>query len=1051
MRTKGLRIAAAAALLFVVLYGVAGFVLVPKLLRSQLMKQIPATLGVTPAVGEIRFNPFLLQLELKDFSLAAPGGDPLIGFERLFVDFQLSSIWHRAYSFKTIEIAAPFVNAVVAQDGALNLLQMRPKTAAPAEPPKPDEKNAPLPALRIGAFNVTRGLVAYEDHSHPSAFAARLEPINFELQDFTTGVDGGRFTFSGASKLGERFEWHGHVSVQPIESDGEFQIDGLKVHTIWEYLEDRLNFVVNSGTLDLHATYRFALTDAVDLKAEVSKVAVRDLTVRPKASDTAKAPDTDWITVPALEVSGTTVDLLQRQAHVDALTISGMKLLTWLEPDGSINLLKLAAIASPATVIPATATATASTPAPPAAVPTGAPTAPAAPAAPAAAAAPGPPWKFDLREFAVKDAGISVEDRSTQPAVKLVLAPLSLQVEGASLDLGKPVRISFDTRVNETGSVSVRGDATPQPATADLAVKISGIDLAAVQPYVAQHTSMTLLGGHLGGDAKLHYATTKPGIRLTGNISVADLHTVDNALHDDFVNWQRLDLVGLNYQHDPDRLRIDEVKVSKPYARVIIEPDTSLNVTRVLAGPGATLVAPAAPGASSVTTATAPAGKGTAVRGNAHPGATAAAAGPAMPIEIKKILLNGGAANFADLSVAPNFSTGIQDIKGTVLGLSSKPASRATVDIHGAVDTFSPVSITGEVNVLSGALYTDIAMSFRNMELATFNPYSGKFAGYNITKGKLTTLLHYKVVGRQLDAQHHITVEQLEFGDKTASKDAVSLPIKLAVALLKDRNGVIDLDIPVTGTLDDPKFRLGPIIWKVFVNILEKAVTAPFALLGALFGGGPDLQFIDFQPGDGALSPAAADKLHAVAKAMNERPQLKIELPIATVPDLDRPALIEAQYQSQVHEALSNRGKIKGNGVGNGNGNGSGSGSGSGKKSPGAPDSFDQLDHAAQLDLLTQLYARKIGTAPKFPDALTAIKAEPDLIAAKEDFLSRELHAHITVGDAELTALGQQRAANLQQALLTGDTQIDPERVFVVANDKATKDQGKVRLELSLQ
>jgi hypothetical protein len=237
----------------------------------------------------------------------------------------------------------------------------------------------------------------------------------------------------------------------------------------------------------------------------------------------------------------------------------------------------------------------------------------------------------------------------------------------------------------------------------------------------------------------------------------------------------------------------------------------------------------------------------------------------------------------------------------------------------------------------------------------------------------------------------------------------------------------------------------------VFVNILEKAVTAPFALLGALFGGGPDLQFIDFQPGDGALSPAAADKLHAVAKAMNERPQLKIELPIATVPDLDRPALIEAQYQSQVHEALSNRGKIKGNGVGNGNGNGSGSGSGSGKKSPGAPDSFDQLDHAAQLDLLTQLYARKIGTAPKFPDALTAIKAEPDLIAAKEDFLSRELHAHITVGDAELTALGQQRAANLQQALLTGDTQIDPERVFVVANDKATKDQGKVRLELSLQ
>src|SRR6202790_1447421 len=198
-----------------------------------------------------------------------------------------------------------------------------------------------------------------------------------------------------------------------------------------------------------------------------------------------------------------------------------------------------------------------------------------------------------------------------------------------------------------------------------------------------------------------------------------------------------------------------------------------------------------------------------------------------MPMVIKKIVLHESQANFADLTVQPNFATGVKSIEGTVLGLSSNPNTRAKVDIHGAVDTLSPVAVTGEVNVLSATLYTDLEMSFRNMELSTFNPYSGKFAGYNITKGKLTTLLHYKVNGRKLDAQHHITVEQLEFGDKTASKDAVSLPIKLAVALLKDRNGVIDLDIPVTGTLDDPSFQLAPIIWKVFVSIIERAVTAP--------------------------------------------------------------------------------------------------------------------------------------------------------------------------------------------------------------------------------
>ncbi len=338
-----------------------------------------------------------------------------------------------------------------------------------------------------------------------------------------------------------------------------------------------------------------------------------------------------------------------------------------------------------------------------------------------------------------------------------------------------------------------------------------------------------------------------------------------------------------------------------------------------------------------------------------------------MPMSIKKIVLQDSQANFADLSVMPNFATGIKKLEGTVRGLSSKENSRAKIDIHGSVDEFAPVSITGEVNVLSAALYTDLAMSFRNIELSTFNPYSGKFAGYNISKGKLTTELHYKVDGRKLDAQHHIIVEQLEFGDKTESKDAVSLPVKLAVALLKDRNGVIDLNLPVTGSLDDPKFKLGPIIWKVFVNILEKAVTAPFALLGSLFGGGPDLQFVDFQPGAAALDPVGVAKTQSLVKALEARPQLKIEIPIAVVSALDRPSLIEAKYQAQLREALA--------------------AAAARKKSSAAATAFDQLDAPAQLELLTRLYVSNFGGEPKFPDSVEAIKPKPEKTAARNDFL----------------------------------------------------------------
>jgi Domain of Unknown Function (DUF748) len=1058
--TKAFRISSVAALLLGV-YAAVGFWAAPRLLRNALLDEIPKTLvGVKPAVGDIRVNPFLFQVEIKDFSLTGDNDTKLAGFERLFVDFDLSSVWHRAYTFGHIDIASPFANAVIFKDGSLNLAQLSPKTA---KKPKPDQKGAePIPALRIGSFKVTQGFLSFDDRRRPSDFATRLEPINFELQNFSTGVQGGRFAFTGASKLGERIEWHGHLSVQPIESDGEFQIAGLQAHTIWEYLEDRLSFLVNSGKIDLNATYKFSLQDDLDLKIDVAEVALTDLAVRPKDSDI------DWITVPELILSGTTLDLKGRQAHSDSLSLKNVKLVTWLEPDGSFNLLKLAATPVPSATVaaalpppapaPAAAPPPTAAPAPAAAPPPTAAPAPAAappptaapaqtaappspPAPPGAGAAPTRPWQYDLREFALRDASISAEDRRTKPAAKVLLAPVSIKVLGVNLDLARALSITLDTKINDAGSLSATGTVTAQPPAANLNFKLAGIELAALQPYISQYTSMTLLAGALSGDAKFSYGANQPVWQFGGSLSVANLHTVDNALHEDFINWDRLDIQGLNFQHQPDRLDIDQVTARKLYARVIVEPDESINVKRVLTGPGAMVVAPSGNTGPPVAATAAPApaaplpraGKGPKhPRGAASVAATSAAAAPnaspAMPMSIKRVVIKASQANFADLSVKPNFSTGIQNLEGTVLGLSSKTDSRAKVDLHGSVDAFAPVSITGEVNVLSATLYTDLAMSFRNIELSTFNPYSGKFAGYNISKGKLTTELHYKVQGRKLDAQHHIIVEQLEFGDKTESKDAVSLPIKMAVALLKNRDGVIDLNLPVTGSLDDPQFKLAPIIWKVFVHILEKAVTAPFALLGSLFGGGPDLQFVDFEPGAAQLDPVAVERGQTLVKALGERPQLKIEIPIAVVDELDRPRLIEQKFQAQLQVQAP----------------------GARKKAAGAITDFAQLDPSTQLEGLTQLYTKNFGAEPKFPDSIAAIKTKPEVIAAKIDFLSRELHQRITVNEAELTALGQQRAMNLQQALLTG-TQIDPGRVFLVANDKAKNADGRVRLELSVR
>ena len=227
------------------------------------------------------------------------------------------------------------------------------------------------------------------------------------------------------------------------------------------------------------------------------------------------------------------------------------------------------------------------------------------------------------------------------------------------------------------------------------------------------------------------------------------------------------------------------------------------------------------------------------------------------------------------------------------------------MDLKGAVGEFSPVTISGEIQPFAFERYTDIDLRFENISLPIFNPYSGQLAGYSIAKGKLTTDLHYLIQDRKLDAQHKIRIDQLEWGEETAAKGEATLPVKFATALLKDRNGVIELDVPVTGSIDDPKFRIGPIVWQVIKNILVKAVTAPFALLGSLFAGAEEAQFVDFAPGSATLDPASAGRLAALSKSLVEKPAIKLDVPIGALADIDGPALAARAYEQQLADAMT--------------------------------------------------------------------------------------------------------------------------------------------------
>ena len=339
--------------------------------------------------------------------------------------------------------------------------------------------------------------------------------------------------------------------------------------------------------------------------------------------------------------------------------------------------------------------------------------------------------------------------------------------------------------------------------------------------------------------------------------------------------------------------------------------------------------------------------------------------------------------------------------------------------LDGKVDKYAPVDIGGEVNLLSAAVFTDVSMNFRNMELTTFNPYSGKFAGYNISKGKLSTELKYLVEDRKLDASHHIVIDNLEFGDKTDSKDAAPIPLKLAVALLKDRHGIIDLNLPVSGTLDDPNFRLGPILWKALLNLLTKVVTAPFAALGSLFGGGEELAFVEFQPGSPQLQVSQTEKLNTLAKALVERPQLKLSVPLTVVSSQDSEAMARAALQEKLPPETSSE------------------------------EPKDDATKRERIAALEKVYKEVTKSAPNYaPETQTDKGIGYD---ARLKYLEQSLIDRFKPNDAALTALAQQRARAVQDTLLA-NTELSPERVFITAERSEGKvEDHQVRMELKLE
>jgi len=948
-------------------YTLYGFFGVPRLLHSRATEFVAREYGRKVDIGTIGFNPFTLVLKVHGLSFPDIEGQPLVGFRELSVDLNVSSVFRLAPSFAAIELEEPFTSLVVRKDGTLNLVDLARPFEAGAEPSAP--AGEPL-KLFIERLRVTEGRIDFEDRARASVFHTRLAPITFELHDFaTTGEAGNVYALRAASVNDERFAWDGTFETMPFTSSGKFEVANLRAATLWSYLRDALPFELTSGMINLQGGYEFAASDS-GLRLNVKDVTATDVVLH--------GPDqpADDVKLGKLQITNTRFDLRQRRVDVEKLSLSGAVLRARRDQQGGINLLALFGEREAVAEAPAKASGEAA-----------------------------PPWVLNAPDIAIEGASLAVEDGLVQPAATFKLAPIDVNVGGYSNAPGTKLQLDVNVGIDATARLAAKGEVALDSAAASLHVDLGDFDLASLQPYLGVYTQMTLSRGSLNATVDIKRSETS-AIDIAGSVDVAKLHTIDNALKQEFITWDRLRLTGLEYSTEPARLRIATVAANAPYVRLIIAPDQSINVSKVLSAPSGSNPAPIQ----------------TVDRG----GRQAAEPPPPLRVSIGDVRVVNGAANFADFWIQPNYAVNLQNMNGGILGLSSDPKSRAKVQFEGKVDRYAPASIAGELNLLSAALYTDLEVSFKGVEMTSVTPYSGRFAGYKIEKGKLSIDVAYLVEDRTLTAKQRFVIDQLELGERVESEDAVRLPLKLAVALLKDRNGVIDIDLPMTGSLDDPQFRMGPLIWKAFVGLISKAATAPFALLGSLFGGGEEMNIIEFEPGGAALDPAAQEKLASISRALTERPGLQLDVPTTFSPELDR-ATVSARRLEGLLRSLPKA------------------------------DELALADPAQRFELLLMQYRADYGARTVLPPAALALNATrkgertAEAIAAANLELEQAVVQKHAVTDTDLEQLGQSRARAIQDALLGAGT-VDATRVFILgANPSAPTENRKVRLELSLK
>lgn len=970
-------------------------------------------------------------VDLNDAKVTDRASAPLFAARGVHVAAASLEPLRNALHFDEIRIDQPVVDLSRDKQGVLNVekLAAQPAAASNAAAGKPAApgaaaasaaavaaasgakveaaaKAAPPLDLTIRHFAIDGGTVNVDDRVPATPTALSLTKLAATLDGFSMqGKTPAKYTLSTSLSRGGDVTAEGTFNLAEKQADSKLTVAALALPALQPYLGEATRARVLDGTLGATVNAK-ADWGKTPLAAQVadSTVSLKSLKI---ATPDAKAPA---IVLPDASAKIAKVDVAARTAEIASVDASGLALDVQRLKDGRID---LAALAEPAQASVPKRTV----------------------ARKAEAAAPS--WHYRIDALNVKDSSANFTDLSTPRPVKLAIKPLDLSVQKISDDMSKPLPVQLKATLNRKGSLNVTGDVTAQPLKLGLKINGNRLDAAAFEPYFGSALNATIASALLNAQGNLTFAQVKDAPRATyrGDVALVDVRMLDKATSDPFAGWRSLALTNLKANYDEKGTDVDAARVtfSNFYGRVLLDAQGRLNLKDVVAketGPAQSLTRDASKGEpvplSPGVTPPAAAQQASAPAAASATVVVKAAQPPQNPVRMHfgELLLQNGRVTYTDNFIKPNYTANLVAIKGTVGAFGTDSTTSAPVDVAANLAGNGPISIKGSVNPLIEKPALDLTATAHDIELTNLTPYSAKYAGYPITKGKLNVDLHYELANDQLKANNHIFIDQLTFGDHVENDTATRLPVKLAISLLKNTRGQIDVNLPVSGSLSNPEFSVGGLIWRAVLNLIAKAVTSPFSLLAHAFGsGGEDLGYVEFAPGSYQLDDAQQKKLDTVVKMLTEKPSIRLDLIGRVDPAKDTSGLGDAYVERLVRQQ-----KLK-DVIGQG-------------------ESIDpmsvKVEPAEYSKYLTRAY--KAADFKKPRNLIGLQKTLPDAD------MKKALAEHAPADDNALRALAQQRAQAVRQYL---EGKIDSSRVFVVApklDAKGIDDKGATtRVDFGLQ